>query len=434
MKIGIIGTGYVGLVSGACFAESGHQVICVDKDSQKIDKLRQSEIPIYEPGLDELVDRNQREHRLNFSCQIRDICDARPEVIFFTVGTPPKADGSADLSFLFQAAEEVAKYLVAPALLVSKSTVPVGTCRKLWNLLQQKTEIPFEIISNPEFLKEGDAIHDFTKPDRIVVGCQSEQAKQAMTHLYEPFVRTDNPILFVDLESAEMIKYASNAFLAAKISFMNELSQICQATCADIDAVRKGMGFDKRIGHSFMFAGVGYGGSCFPKDVKALAHLAEEKGMSHQLMSAIDEVNERQKNYLAERLAFKFGSDLKGKTIALWGLSFKPKTDDIREAPALTMINRLLKMGATVRATDPVAIENMRQIYPEQVAFSHDQYAVIEGADALVLLTEWAQYRRPDFLKMKAIMRRAVIFDGRNIYQSQAMKALGFEYEGIGKS
>jgi UDPglucose 6-dehydrogenase len=432
MKITMIGTGYVGLVSGACLAENGHHVVCVDIDERKIAMLKRGEIPIYEPGLDEMVERNVKARRLEFSQDIREGCSTA-EVVFFCVGTPPGTDGAADLSFLFKAAEDVAEALSGPAVLVTKSTVPVGTARKLWNVLQQKAKHPFEIVSNPEFLKEGDAINDFMKPDRVVVGCQSDHARKVMEHIYEPFVRTGSPILFMDLESSEMTKYAANAFLATKISFMNELSRLAMVTGADIETVRKGIGFDRRIGHLFMFPGVGYGGSCFPKDVKALVALGEQKGTRMEILRSVEEVNERQKLLLVDRLVQRFSGKLEGKVIALWGLAFKPKTDDIREAPAVIMTEKLLSLGATVRITDPVAIPNGKELFGDKVEFSDDAFAILEGADALLVVTEWNEFRRPDFLRMKALMRTPVLLDGRNVYDPEAMRALGFEYSGIGR-
>ena len=432
MKITVIGTGYVGLVTGTCFAESGHTVTCVDTDKRKVDMLLGGEIPIYEPGLEDLVIRNFKAKRLLFTTDTKAAC-AGAEVVFLAVGTPPGEDGSADLKYLFAAAEAIAAALTGPAILVTKSTVPVGTGRKLWNLLQQKTTHTFEVVSNPEFLKEGDAIDDFMKPDRVVVGCQSERARAVMNDLYQPFVRTDNPILFMDLESAEMTKYAANAFLATKISFMNEMARLCAATGADVETVRKGISFDRRIGHQFMFPGVGYGGSCFPKDVKALVALGREKNLPMQILESVEAVNETQKRYLLSHLTAKLGDDLKGKTIAVWGLAFKPRTDDIREAPALVMIDALLKKGAKIRATDPVAIPNTKELLGDTVFFSEDQYAVLEGADALLVVTEWNEFRRPDFVRMRSLMKTPFLLDGRNIYDPEAMRGLGFDYRGIGR-
>lgn len=433
MKIVVIGTGYVGLVQGTCLADSGHTVTCVDIDEKKVAMLLRGEIPIYEPGLDELVIRNAKAGRLKFTTDTAKAVADGAEVVFLAVGTPPGDDGSAELKYLFAAAKTVAQSLVKPTVVVTKSTVPVGTGRKLQAIFKETAKQPFFIASNPEFLKEGDAINDFMKPDRIVIGCDSEEARKALTSMYEPFVRTDNPILMMDIESAELTKYAANAFLATKISFMNELAALADATGADIEVVRKGMGFDRRIGHLFLFAGVGYGGSCFPKDVKALAALAQEKKVGNVVLQAVEEVNDAQKKVLANRVLERFGKDLKGKRIALWGIAFKPRTDDIREAPSLEIIDELLKHGATVTATDPVAIPNAKKLLGDKVAFFEDPYAAIEGADALLVVTEWNEFRRPDFARIKNALRTPVLLDGRNVYDPAHMKELGFEYRGIGR-
>jgi UDPglucose 6-dehydrogenase len=433
MKIVVIGTGYVGLVQGTCLADSGHSVTCVDIDENKVAMLLRGEIPIYEPGLDELVIRNSKAGRLKFTTDTAKAVADGAEVVFLAVGTPPGDDGSAELKYLFAAAKTVAQSLVKPTVVVTKSTVPVGTGRKLQAIFKETAKQPYFIASNPEFLKEGDAINDFMKPDRIVIGCDSEEAKKALTSMYEPFVRTDNPILMMDIESAELTKYAANAFLATKISFMNELAALADATGADIDVVRRGMGFDRRIGHLFLFAGVGYGGSCFPTDVKALAALAQEKKVGNAVLQAVEEVNDAQKKVLASRVLERFGKDLKGKRIALWGIAFKPRTDDIREAPSLEIIDELLKHGATVTASDPVAIPNAKKLLGEKVTFFEDPYAAIEGADALLVVTEWNEFRRPDFERIKKALRTPVLFDGRNVYDPAHMKELGFEYRGIGR-
>ena len=433
MKIVVIGTGYVGLVQGTCLADSGHTVTCVDIDENKVAMLLRGEIPIYEPGLDELVIRNAKAGRLKFTTDTAKAVAEGAEVVFLAVGTPPGDDGSAELKYLFAAAKTVALSLVEPTVVVTKSTVPVGTGRKLQAIFKETAKQPFFIASNPEFLKEGGAINDFMKPDRIVVGCDSEEAKKALTSMYEPFVRTDNPILMMDIESAELTKYAANAFLATKISFMNELAALADATGADIETVRKGMGFDRRIGHLFLFSGVGYGGSCFPKDVKALAALAKEKKVGNAVLEAVEEVNDAQKKLLAERVVERFGKDLKGKRIALWGIAFKPRTDDIREAPSLEIIDILLAHGATVTATDPVAMPNAKKLLGDKVTFFEDPYAAIEGADALLVVTEWNEFRRPDFARIKKALRTPVLFDGRNVYDPPAMRELGFEYRGIGR-
>lgn len=433
MKIAVVGTGYVGLVTGPCFADDGHQVVCVDNNVEKIERLRKGEIPIYEPGLEDIVHRNVKAKRLTFSTSIEEaVSDV--DVVFLAVGTPPGPTGAADLSQVFAAAAAVIRAVSRHVTLVTKSTVPVGTGRKLWNHCQQVAKHSFDIVSNPEFLKEGDAILDFMKPDRVVVGVQSDKARSVMTELYRSFVRTDNPILFMDLESAELTKYAANAFLATKISFMNEMARIAQATGADIEVVRRGISFDRRIGHLFMFPGVGYGGSCFPKDVKALISLGRELGVPTGVLDAVENVNEAQKKLMVTMITKRFGEDLAGKTFALWGLAFKPRTDDIREAPALVVINELLRRGAKIRATDPVAIPNTKQLLGDKVMFDEDGYALLDGADALLLMTEWNDFRHPDFVRIKKMMRTPVILDGRNIYEPESLRALGFDYEGIGRT
>ncbi len=433
MNIAVIGTGYVGLVTGTCFAESGHTVLCVDTDKEKIAKLERGEMPIYEPGLDEIVHRNVHAHRLSFTDDTaRAVAGA--EVVFLAVGTPSREDGSADLSYLMSAAERVARAITGPCVLVTKSTVPVGTSRKLWNLVQQHTTHTFSVVSNPEFLKEGDAINDFMRPDRVIVGCESEDARAVMRDIYEPFVRTENPILFMDLESAEMTKYAANAFLATKISFMNEMATLAADLGADIDLVRKGVGFDRRIGHLFMFPGVGYGGSCFPKDVRELVSMGRKREAPLRILEAVDAVNECQKSALLHLLGEALGPDLKDKKITLWGLSFKPRTDDIREAPALVVIDALLAAGAQVTVNDPVALANGRKHYQgKPVVFAEEAYASVEGADALLLVTEWSEFRRPDFVRITGLMRTPVILDGRNIWDPKALRGLGFTYRGIGR-
>lgn len=433
MKIAVIGTGYVGLVTGTCFSEDGHSVVCVDTNADKIEKLNKGVIPIYEPGLDDLVERNVKAKRLTFTTSVESAC-ADVDVVFLAVGTPPGPTGAADLSQVFAAAASVIKAVTKHVVLVTKSTVPVGTARKLWNHCQQVARHTFDIVSNPEFLKEGDAILDFMKPDRVVVGCQSDKARSLMQQLYSSFVRTDNPILFMDLESAELTKYVANAFLATKISFMNEMSRIAQATGADIDVVRRGISFDKRIGHLFMFPGVGYGGSCFPKDVKALIALGQDLKVPTEILDSVEQVNERQKMLLVEMLVRRFGEDMKGKNIAVWGIAFKPRTDDIREAPALVVMDELVRRGASVRATDPVAIPNAREQMGTKVSFSDDAYSILEGSDALLLLTEWNEFRHPDFLRIKKTMRTPLILDGRNVFDPESLRALGFDYEGVGRA
>jgi UDPglucose 6-dehydrogenase len=433
VKIAVIGTGYVGLVTGTCLAESGHHVTCVDIDPKKLAMLAEGKSPIYEPGLDDMLVRNIKAKRLSFSGDTS-ASVAGVDVVFFAVGTPSGEDGATDLQYLFAAAQKTAEAMTKRCVLVTKSTVPVGTARKVQELVAAKTKHAFDLVSNPEFLKEGEAINDFMKPDRVIVGCESAHAREVMENIYEPFVRTGNPIMFMTLESAEMTKYAANAFLATKISFMNELAGLAASTGADIDVVRKGIGFDRRIGHLFMFPGVGYGGSCFPKDVKSLVALGREKKVPMRVLESVEAVNEKQKRLLVDEVVRKFGEKLDGKVIALWGLAFKPKTDDIREAPALAIIDGLLARGATVRVSDPVALEHGRELYGKKVTFSEDAYAMIEGADAWLLVTEWSEFRRPDFERIRALMRTPFVLDGRNIYEPEAMRALGFEYRGVGRS
>ncbi len=431
MKITIIGTGYVGLVTGTCLAECGHDVVCVDIDAAKIDRLRRAEIPIYEPGLDVMVARNLENGRLTFTTDTGTAA-ATSEVIFLAVGTPSGAGGAADLRYLFAAAETVAAAVTGPTIIVVKSTVPVGTSRKILNLVQARAAHACEVVSNPEFLKEGAAIDDFMTPDRIVVGCQSEHARDVMSRVYQPFVRVDGPLIFMNIESAEMTKYAANAFLATKISFMNEMSRLCQATSADIEIVRQGISFDRRIGSAFMYAGVGYGGSCFPKDIRALIALGLERNLDMSILKAVDEVNEAQKLALMEILG-RVMPEPEGKIVAMWGLAFKPNTDDIRDAPAIQMLEALLKLGVKVRTTDPAAIRNTRDLFGERIEYSDDPLATVEGADALLLVTEWPEFRSPNFLRIRSTMRRPLVLDGRNIYDPSMMRDLGFEYHSIGR-
>jgi len=433
MKIAVIGTGYVGLVTGTCLAENGHSVVCVDRDPAKVASLEKGQIPIYEPGLEDMVARNAEAHRLSFTTDTAKGV-AGVEVVFLAVGTPSSENGRADLSQLLGAADAVAAALTGPVVLVTKSTVPVGTARMLMKRVRERSAHTIDIVSNPEFLKEGDAINDFMKPDRVVVGCDSENAQRVMRNIYEPFVRTDNPILFMDFESSELTKYASNAFLATRISFMNELSRVAMTMGADIETVRKGMGFDRRIGHLFMFAGVGYGGSCFPKDVRELIALGREEGVPMPLLEAVENVNEQQKAILIEYLEREYGKDLKGKTITLWGLAFKPRTDDIRDAPALRIIDELVARGAHVRVSDPAALGHAKNMFAgKPVELVEDAYEALRGSDALLVVTEWAEFRRPDFEKMKGLLRKPVVLDGRNIYDPAAMRALGFTYRAIGR-
>jgi UDPglucose 6-dehydrogenase len=433
MKIAVVGTGYVGLVTGTCFAETGNQVICVDIDADKVEKMKKGEVPIYEPDLDVLFERNQRQGRLKFTTNLQEAVDAS-DIIFLALPTPPGEDGSADLRYILGVAKDLSKMITKYTVVIDKSTVPVGTAEKVHAALAENLdESLFDVVSNPEFLREGVAVDDFLKPDRVVIGTDSAQAEEKMRRLYEPFVRSGNPIIFMDLRSAEMTKYAANSYLATRITFMNEIANLCEQTGADVDAVRKGMGSDSRIGKRFLFPGVGYGGSCFPKDVQALAHTAGEYAYNFKILNAVMDVNTRQRFRIADKLEDYFGEDLKGKTIALWGLAFKPNTDDIREAPALYTIDRLLKAGAKVRAFDPEATENVRAIYGDKVTFCEDQYEALEGADALAIVTEWSVFRTPDFERMKELLSEPVVFDGRNLYDLDRMQKAGFHYESIGR-
>jgi UDPglucose 6-dehydrogenase len=433
MKIAVVGTGYVGLVTGTCFAESGHEVRCLDLDQRKIDLLRAGGIPIYEPGLEELVRRNAKEGRLSFTTSYREAI-AGAEVVFIAVGTPPGETGEADLSYVLAAAREIGRSLTGYAVVVGKSTVPVGSAEKVAAVLGGATTHPFDVVSNPEFLKEGAAIDDFMRPDRVVVGVASERARAVMQELYAPFVRAEQPILFMDLRSAELTKYAANAMLATRISFMNEIATLCERLGADVDQVRRGIGSDRRIGHPFLFPGVGFGGSCFPKDVRAVMTMARQIGLDFDLLRSVERVNERQKRWLVEKATKHFGS-LAGKTIGVWGLAFKPKTDDMREAPSTTVIEGLLGSGARVKAHDPVAAEVAARIFQGRgVELVPEPYAAAEGADALLLVTEWNEFRNPDLARLKATMREPVLLDGRNVWDQAKARAAGFTYYGVGRS
>jgi UDPglucose 6-dehydrogenase len=432
----IVGTGYVGLVTGACFAEIGAEVTCVDIDREKIDRLRQGIIPIYEPGLEELVSKNVREGRLRFSTDLTEHLD-EAELVFAAVGTPPGEDGSADLRYVEAVARQFGAHIRKYTVLVVKSTVPVGTCARMKAIVAEElarrgVEVPFDVASNPEFLKEGTAIRDFMSPDRVIVGVESETAKGLIEKLYKPFLLNGYRIYFMDLASAEMTKYASNAMLATRISFMNDIANLCERVGADVDLVRKGMGTDARIGSKFLYPGCGYGGSCFPKDVRALAQTGRQNGYTMRVIEAVEEINNAQKRRIVEKLREKTGR-LDGKTIALWGLSFKPETDDMREAPSLVVVDALLEAGARVVSFDPVALNEARRIWGDRIETAPNMYAAVEGADALVLLTEWKQFRLPDWEQIRASMRGNVLIDGRNIYDPAEMRALGFDYSGIGK-
>ncbi len=431
MRIAVIGSGYVGLVAGTCFAETGNTVVCVDKDERKIRTLLAGEIPIYEPGLKELVERNVKEERLSFTTDLKAAVQSSL-VIFIAVGTPPNEDGSSDLSHVMGVARQVGEVMNGYKVIVDKSTVPVGTGRKVREVIASVTKEPFDVVSNPEFLKEGAAIEDFLKPDRVVIGTGDPRVAEIMKELYAPFVRTGNPILVMDLESAEVTKYAANAMLASRISFMNEIAALCERVGANVDSVRKGIGLDRRIGPSFLFPGAGYGGSCFPKDTKALLRTAAEHDVELKILRAVEEVNETQKMLLVRKVQKHFGDNLRGKVFAVWGLSFKPRTDDMREAPSLAVIGGLLAAGGVVRASDPVAIDNAREHFGDRVLYFQKNYEALEGADALVLLTEWNEFRYPEYERMKTLMRGHVVFDGRNILSRRRLEEMGFTYYGIG--
>ncbi len=432
MKIAVIGTGYVGLVTGTCLAESGNDVICVDIDPRKIEMLRQGEVPIYEPGLAELVTRNRDARRLHFTTDTGEAVKTA-RLVFLAVGTPPAADGSADLRSLWAVVDAVAPHLSPKAIVITKSTVPVGTNSAIYRRLKEITGRDCFVASNPEFLKEGAAIDDFMKPDRVVVGVREEQTGETLQHLYSPFLRTEKPFLIMSPESAEMTKYVANALLSTKISFINEVANLCERMDANIDDVRRGIGHDSRIGFAFLFPGAGYGGSCFPKDVKALSAMARQVGMHPQILDAVDEVNTRQKSVLGEKIVRHFAGDLSGKRIAVWGLSFKPKTDDIRDAPSLVLIDTLLALGAAVSVHDPEAIENVRALYGGRLHYAQLPFDALHDADALAIVTEWGEFRNPDFDEIKRLMRAPVIFDGRNLYSPDEMHSQGFTYHSIGR-
>lgn len=433
MKLTIIGTGYVGLVAGACFAQSGNNVICMDIDEEKINRLRNGEIPIYEPGLEALVERNSKNNRLIFTTNMNEAVQ-KSDIIFIAVGTPPDEDGSADLSHVLAVAKGIGKHMTDYKIIVNKSTVPVGTAKKVRNAVANETTIPFDVVSNPEFLKEGGAVDDFMYPDRVIIGTRNSKVAEIMKELYAPFVRTGNPMIVMDEVSAELTKYTANSILATKISFINEIANLCDIVGADVEMVRRGIGSDKRIGYSFIFPGVGYGGSCFPKDVKAIIRTAKDYDYHLRILESVEEVNEKQKLILIPKVLKFFNGSVQGKTLAIWGLSFKPKTDDMREAPAIPIIKELHRLGAKVQAHDPVALNEARRLGLDQFAsFYDDYYEALEGADALILITEWLDYREPDFDLMKEKMNAPVIFDGRNILNADKVKDLNFSYFGIGR-
>jgi len=432
MKICVIGSGYVGLVAGTCFSETGNDVICVDVDEKKVSMLNKGIIPIYEPGLKELVDRNTKKGRLTFSTDI-DKAVKESLILFIAVGTPPGEDGSSDLKYVLAVAKSIGESMNGYKVIVDKSTVPVGTADLVRETIKKYTNHSFDVVSNPEFLKEGMAIDDFMRPDRVVIGADDSKAEALMKDLYSPFVRTGHPILTMDVRSAEMTKYASNALLATKISFMNEIANLCESVGANVTLVRQGVGSDRRIGHQFLFPGVGYGGSCFPKDIKALIHTADDYGVKLKILNSVEEVNEEQKKLLLHKVKKHFGEDLTGKTFAVWGLSFKPRTDDMREAPAIITINGLLEAGAKIKAYDPQAMEVAKSIFGNKIEFASDEFAATEGADALLIITEWNEFREPNFDTLKESLKKPVIFDGRNIYEARKMGAMGFDYYSIGR-
>ena len=434
MNIAVVGTGYVGLVSGTCFAETGNNVICVDIDEKKVKKMRNGEVPIYEPGLETLFERNTRQGRLHFTTNLKEgIKDA--EIIFLALPTPPDEDGSADLKYILGVAKDLSKIITDYKVIVDKSTVPVGTAEKVHAALAANLdESLFDVVSNPEFLREGVAVDDFMKPDRVVIGTSSEKAKEVMHRLYEPFVRQGNPIIFMDERSAEMTKYAANSYLATRISYMNEIANLCEIVGADVDKVRIGMGSDNRIGKRFLFPGVGYGGSCFPKDVQALAKTAADNEYDFKILKSVMNVNGIQKHILSEKITKYFGGNLKGKTIGMWGLAFKPNTDDIREAPALYIIEDLLSQGAKVKVFDPEAMENVKERFGDRITFCSEQYEAVIGVDALAIVTEWSVFRTPSYKVMKELMKAPIIFDGRNLYDSGTMEKKGFYYNSIGRN
>jgi UDPglucose 6-dehydrogenase len=437
MKISMVGTGYVGLVSGTCFSETGINVTCVDVNEDKINDLKKGIIPIYEPGLEPMLKRNVEKERLFFTTSLKESLKDS-ETLFIAVGTPPGEDGSADLRHVLDVAREVGKHLDHYMVVVTKSTVPIGTAKKVKATIQEELDkrgekIDFDVASNPEFLKEGDAVEDFLRPDRIIIGTESEKAEEVLKKLYRPFLLNQHPILFMDIPSAELTKYAANSMLATKISFMNDIANLCEKVGADVNEVRRGIGSDTRIGTKFIYAGAGYGGSCFPKDVKAIIRTADENDHSLEILKAVEDVNNRQKSVLFHKLNNHFNGDLEGKKIALWGLSFKPNTDDMREAPSITIVNRLIEKGAKVYGYDPVAMKEAKKVLGDKITYTEDQYEAVEGADALILVTEWSEFRVPKWKEMEQMMKNKLIFDGRNIYDPNEMIKLGWTYYSIGR-
>jgi UDPglucose 6-dehydrogenase len=432
MKIAVVGTGYVGLVTGTCFAETGNDVICVDIDESKVNRMKAGEVPIYEPHLDVLFERNIKQGRLKFTTDLKEAVD-QATVIFLALPTPPGEDGSADLSYVLGVAEQLGGIMTEYKVIVDKSTVPVGTAEKVNDAVAKNATVQYSVVSNPEFLREGFAVDDFLKPDRVVVGTSSEKARLIMEELYKPYVRQGNPLIFMDEKSAELTKYAANAFLATKITFMNEIANFCELVGADVDKVRLGIGSDTRIGKRFLFPGIGYGGSCFPKDVTALHRSGKESSFSFEILDAVLKVNDRQRIILLDKVKSDFGADLSGKKVAMWGLAFKPDTDDIREAPALYMIDELVKAGASVTGFDPEAMENVKAQIGDKISYTDDAYSALEGADALIIATEWGVFRNPDFDRLATALPSKKIFDGRNLYELDKMRSLGFTYHSIGR-
>ncbi|MEL6591776.1 MAG: UDP-glucose/GDP-mannose dehydrogenase family protein [Bacteroidota bacterium] len=433
MKVAVVGTGYVGLVSGTCFAEAGNDVICVDNDQRKLAKLRSGQVTIYEPGLETIFERNTKEGRLHFTDSLSEAVE-HAEIIFLALPTPPMEDGSADLKYVLGVANEIGTLIKDYRVIVNKSTVPVGTAKKVHDAIASQTDVEFDVVSNPEFLREGFAVQDFLKPERIVVGTRSDRARKQMERLYKPFVMSGNPVIMMDEPSAEVTKYAANSFLATKISFMNEVANLCELVGADVDNVRRGIGTDTRIGKRFLFPGVGYGGSCFPKDVSALFKTSQEYAYNFQILASVMDVNAKQKVVMVEKVVSHYGEDLSGKTFGVWGLAFKPNTDDIREAPSLVIIKELLSRGAKVKAYDPEAMEAVQTYHPDlDIEFAKNQYDALAGADALLLITEWNEFRTPDFNNISSSLKEKVIFDGRNIYDIENMEEMGYTYYSIGR-